>query len=128
MGRRRNVSEPSTMIFPLTFSALLLLLATPSLSQNSETGDFTTTSNKRLSNCCNRAAQICRNPCSGSECTAKCTVRLASLEVASATLLHVKLQIRLDVLQAVDPVGQLRVVRPDTQQSDQSVTKLMLDR
>merc|ERR1711915_773095 len=30
-------------------------------------------------NCCNRAAQICRNPCSGRECTAKCTVRCGFL-------------------------------------------------
>jgi len=36
-------------------------------------------SNKRLFNCCNRAAQICRNPCSGRECTAKCTVRCGFL-------------------------------------------------
>merc|ERR1712198_123561 len=80
MGRRKKKREQSTMIFPLTFSALLLLLvATPSLGQNSATGDFTTTSNKRLFNCCNRAAQICRNPCSGRECTAKCTVRCGFL-------------------------------------------------
>merc|ERR1719369_1779669 len=59
---------------------LVLLIATDeSLCQGSDTGDFTTTSNKRLFNCCKRAAQICRAPCRGRECSAKCTVRCGFL-------------------------------------------------
>jgi len=48
-------------------------------SQQSNTGDFTTTSNKRFFNCCKRAAQICRAPCRGRECSAKCTVKCGFL-------------------------------------------------
>merc|ERR1712168_968305 len=48
-------------------------------SQQSNTGDFTTTSNKRFFNCWKRAAQICRAPCRGRECSAKCTVKCGFL-------------------------------------------------
>merc|ERR1719499_3074062 len=65
----------------LFLSILLFSLFTLEVShgQRSDTGDFTTTSNKRLFNCCKRANQICRAPCRGRECSAKCTVKCGFL-------------------------------------------------
>merc|ERR1739844_195958 len=63
----------------LIILGLLLDSACSQRSKSRQTGDFTTTSNTKLFNCCNRAAQICSGPCSGRQCTDKCTVKCGFL-------------------------------------------------
>merc|ERR1719179_58433 len=72
----KNKNRMTPMISILLLSIFVLDI---SHGQRSDTGDFTTTSNKRLFNCCKRANQICRAPCRGRECSAKCTVRCGFL-------------------------------------------------
>jgi len=63
----------------VTLFFMFAILLEFSLCQKSKTGDFETTSNKRFRNCCSRAPQICRAPCRGRECSAKCTVKCGFL-------------------------------------------------